>query len=434
MFNIVIYFFFILYFRISTNGVDETITAKNINHLSFAMGAHNSSQTIESNADADIRSLRRRMEEATGLDDDIINTPGIMHPKTGQILTVGEAIRLRVLDVRTGRFATQPDSKSGWVDIEQAVEKGLVDKSLADKLLEPCIVGDNGPQITLLEAIQKELLVAERGPMERIKVKTEDDIAGFSESLNSSEVRGEVFQVLNKKVTLDEKEMTVFDVAHQGNLDKINLAKDELQLLSKLNGLKPKNSLKCVLTKTLDTLKVKEDPRNDLPPEGWSLSEAIEQNLFDPISGVFIIPGTDRLVSFKECIDMRIINPDSAVVIDPNKPRVLTLKQALRKNILNATGHYQGCTMKEAIEGNFVCNPLTIEHIKEISPVKETAVEVKSGKRKFERSNSIMRPQFSVQESITEEDTADDVVQIRNVPCLPMSLLEPYATGMTLVT
>jgi len=398
------------------------------------MGAHNSSQMIESNTDADIRSLRRCMEEATGLDDDIINALGIVHPKTGKILTVGEAIRLRVLDVRTGRIATQPDSKSGWVDIEQAVEKGLVDKSLADKLLGPCIVGDNGPQMTLLEAIQKELLDAERGPMERIKVKNGDDIADFSESFNSSEVRGEVFQVLNKKVTLDEKEMTVLDVAHQGNLDKIDLAEDELQLLSKLNGLKPKNVLKTVLTKTLDALKIKEDdPKNDLPPEGWGLSEAIEQNLFDPVSGVFIIPGTDRLVSFKECIDMRIINPDSAVVIDPNKPRVLTLKQALRKNILNATGHYQGYTMKEAIDGNFVCDPLTVKR-SAILPIEQTPVEVKSGKRKVERSNSLMRPQFSVQESITEEEFVDDVVQKRNIPCLPMSLLEPCTTGMTSVT
>lgn len=410
--------------------MDETVIANNTNHQSSEMGARHSSQTVNSNADADIRSLCKRMEEATGLDDDIINAPGIVHPKTGKMLTVGEAIRLRVLDVRTGRIATQPDSKSGWVDIEQAVEKGLVDKNLADKLLGPCVVGGNGPQMTLLEAIQKELMDAERGPMERIKVKNEDHIDDFSESLNSSEVRGEVFQVLNKKVILNEKEMTVLDVAHEGNLDKINLAEDELQLLSKLNGLKPKNTLKVVLTKTLDALKIKDDPRIDLPPEGWSLSEAIEQNLFDPVSGVFIIPGTDRLVSFKECIDMRIINPDSAMVVDPNKPRVLTLKQALRKNFLDATGHYQGSSMKEAIEGNFVCNPSAIECT--TSPV-ETA-EVKSGKRKIERSNS-MRPQFFVQESITEEEM-DDVTQNEstNVPCLPISLLEPSTTGMTLVT
>lgn len=395
------------------------------------MGNHHSLPSVESsNADADIRSLRRRMEVANGMDDDIINALGIVHPKTGKVLTVGEAIRLRVLDVRTGRIATQPDSKSGWVDIEQAVEKGLVDKGLANKLLGPCVVGGNGPQMTLLEAIQKELLDAERGPVERIKVNIEDNNTDFCESLNSSEVRGEVFQVLNKRVTINDKEMTVLDVVHQGDLDKINLAEDELQLLSKLNVLKPKNSLKAVLTKTLDALRIKEDPRVDLPPEGWSLSEAIEQNLFDPVSGVFIIPGTDRLVSFKECIDMRIINPDSAVVVDPNKPRTLTLKQALRKNILDATGHYQGCTMKEAIESNLVCDPFAIECA--TSPVE--TVEVTSGKRKIERSNSL-RPQFFVQESITEEEL-DDVVQneSRNVPCLPLSLLEPCTTGMTLVT
>lgn len=419
------------YFRISTNGVDETLTAKSTSNQLSAMGGQHSSHTVVSNGDADIRSLRRRMEEATGMDDDIINAPGIVHPKTGKILTVGEAIRLRVLDVRTGRIATQPDSKSGWVTIEQAVEKGLVDKGLAEKLLGPCIVGDSGPKITLLEAIQKELLDAERGPVERIKVNNEDHIDDFSETLSSSEVRGEVFQVLNKKVTVNEKEMTVLDVAHQGNLDQIHLAEDELQLLSKLNGLKPKNTLKAVIAKTLDALKIKEEEtRTDLPPEGWSLSEAIEQNLFDPVSGVFIIPGTDRLVSFKECIDMRIINPDSAVVIDPNKPRTLTLKQALRKNILDATGHFQGNTMKEAIEGNYVCDPSAVE-LATISPVE--TVEVKSGKRKVERSNSL-RPSFLVQESITEEEIDDLQNENRFVPRLPVSILEPSTTGMTLVT
>lgn len=427
MFHILVYFFNHC-FRSSTS-VEKIITTENTNQLS-TMGSLHSSQTVNSNVDADIRSLRRRMEEVTGLDDDIINAPGIVHPKTGEILTVGEAIRLRVLDVRTGRIATQPDSKSGWVDIEQAVEKGLVDKGLADKLLGPCVVGENGPQMTLLEAIQKELLDAERGPVERIKVKNEDHSADFSETLNSSEIRGEVFQVLNKKVILNEKEMTVLDVAHQGNLDKINLTEDELQLLSKLNGLKPKNALKVVLTKTLDALKIREDPLIDPPSEGWSLSEAIEQHLFDPVSGVFIIPGTDRLVSFKECIDMRIINPDSAVVVDPLKPRILTLKQALKKNILDATGHYQKFTMKEAIEEKFVCDPLFIECA--TSPVE--TVELKSGKRKVERSINI-RPQFFVQESITEEEL-DDVIQneSRHLPCLPKSLLESSTSGITLVT
>jgi hypothetical protein len=284
--------------------------------------------------------------------------------------------------------------------------------------------------MTLLEAIQKELMDAERGPVERIKVKNEEYIADFSETLNSSEVRGEVFQVLNKKVTLNEKEITVLDAVHQGNIDKINLAEDELQLLSKLNGLKPKSALKVALTKTLDALKIKDDPRTDLPTEGWSLFEAIKQNLFDPESGVFIIPGTDRLVSFKECIDMRIINPDSAVVADPTKPRSLSLKQALKKDILDATGHYQGSTMKEAIEKSFVYDPSSIEYVS--SPVE--IVEVKGGKRKVERSNS-MRPQFFVQESITEEELEDFIHnEGRNVPSLPVSLLESSTTGITLVT
>ncbi|XP_028982177.1 microtubule-actin cross-linking factor 1 isoform X2 [Diachasma alloeum] len=95
----------------------------------------------------------------------------------------------------------------------------------------------------------------------------------------------------------------------------------------------------------------------ELPSEGWMLADAINQRLFDPITGLFIIPGTDRLVSFEECVKLEIINPDSAVVIDPNNGRKISLLRSLEKNILDSTGHYthpHKISMKEAINKGLV--------------------------------------------------------------------------------
>ncbi|XP_050545575.1 microtubule-actin cross-linking factor 1 isoform X5 [Daktulosphaira vitifoliae] len=409
--------------EISTNGVNgEQILAHKTNGLQATMGNHNTSlPAADSSASSDTRSIWQRMNEGGFADDDIINTPGIVHPKSGVVLTVGEAIRQRVLDVRTGRIATQPDLKSGWLDIEQAVEKGLMHRALAEKLLGPCIMSaeNGGPYMTLLEAIQKELLDAERGPMERIKVKNE-------ESLESSEVRGEIFQMLNKKVTVNNKEITVLDAIYRGHLDELQLDEEELLLLSKLNGLKPKSSIKALLTKTLDALKLNDDARIDVPFEGWGLFEAIEQNLLDPISGVFIVPGTDRLVSFKECIDLGIINSESAVVVDPKKARTLNLKQALRKNILDMTGHYRGTTMKEAIEAYFVCDPLAI-------PVFVELVEPQNNKHKKEYTSSV-KHSFVVQDSITEEEI-DDIDQYNYSSLIkPVVSISQFDYGMAGIT
>ena len=52
----------------------------------------------------------------------------------------------------------------------------------------------------------------------------------------------------------------------------------------------------------------------DPPPEGYTLKDAIDEELFDPVAGLFSIPGTDRETSFQECLELHIINGYSATV------------------------------------------------------------------------------------------------------------------------
>ena len=94
----------------------------------------------------------------------------------------------------------------------------------------------------------------------------------------------------------------------------------------------------------------------ELPPDGWYLKEAIEEKLYDPVMGLFTIPGTDRLVSFEECVNMGIIDPRSGEAIDPKSGRKISLMRAIEKGVLDSTGKYpdennteRRLTMKEAI-------------------------------------------------------------------------------------
>lgn len=123
---------------------------------------------------SDILTFKRvqRVEEGIGTNSaNIIDTPGILDPSTGQVLTVGDAIRLRILDVRSGKIAKSLDlkNKNNYVSIQEAVKLGLVNSSLANRLLGPCgiVEDDHKPQLSLLEAIQRELMDAERGPLDR---------------------------------------------------------------------------------------------------------------------------------------------------------------------------------------------------------------------------------------------------------------------------
>ncbi|XP_050079920.1 microtubule-actin cross-linking factor 1 isoform X37 [Anopheles maculipalpis] len=123
----------------------------------------------------EIRSLKRiqRTSEAVGTnngpdadelggDDNILNTPGIIDPSTGRTLTVGEAIRLRVLDVRSGLLNVSTTGER--ISLEEAALRKLIDPALVGKLLRPgAAVDRDGRPMSLLEVIQKEILEAENG-------------------------------------------------------------------------------------------------------------------------------------------------------------------------------------------------------------------------------------------------------------------------------
>lgn len=105
----------------------------------------------------------------------------------------------------------------------------------------------------------------------------------------------------------------------------------------------------------------------EMPSDGWFLSEAIKQKLFDPKTGLFVIPGTDRLVSFEECIKLQIINPHSVSVIDPQNDRKTSVIRSFEKRILDATGNYKAkkrfITMPDAISQGLIVleNPTEVD-------------------------------------------------------------------------
>ena len=115
-----------------------------------------------------------------------------------------------------------------------------------------------------------------------------------------------------------------------------------------------KSSTRSIPIKVEDT-----PPRSggyDPPPEGYSLKDAIDEKLFDPVDGLFKIPGTDRETSFRECLELNIINGFSATVF--HESAKYSLKTASERSILDTTGHYTfseaTITMKEAIDREFI--------------------------------------------------------------------------------
>ncbi|XP_034109846.1 dystonin isoform X28 [Drosophila albomicans] len=104
--------------------------------------------------------IRSNLKRLPGNGTSVLDIAGIRDPRTGRVLTIGEAIQLRILDVRTGEMLVG-DRR---ITLEQAADQGLIDEQLARQLLQPGAGRDGaGRELSLLEVIQREISEAESG-------------------------------------------------------------------------------------------------------------------------------------------------------------------------------------------------------------------------------------------------------------------------------
>ncbi|KPJ14035.1 Microtubule-actin cross-linking factor 1, isoform 4 [Papilio machaon] len=241
--------------------------------------------------------------------------------RSDSTITFGEAIQRGLIDENTQTFT---DPTTGTVfPIQQALDEGLLG------------VEKNEPRVARLsDRVSKKDLVP--GQVVELKITKKSfikDLPPSPESKLENDARPET-------IKSPEHVRTTFQPQH-------GITHEIKTVTSKSTSLEP----------TVTSLTIKKNTI-ELPNGGWSLKEAIQQNLFDPSTGMFVIPGTDRVLDLEEALKLNIINPESAKVIDPKTKKELTLNKALTLHILDSTGRYKYVTeiitMKEAIERKFV--------------------------------------------------------------------------------
>ncbi|KMR05210.1 bullous pemphigoid antigen isoforms 6 9 10, partial [Lasius niger] len=290
---------------------------------------------------SELRDLRRvpRVDDGGVIGaENVIDVRGIVDPSSGEVLTVGEAIRLRILDVRNGRIVTSSDGRTS-VSIEEAARDGIIDIALANRLLGPCgVKSEEGRRVSLLEAIQRELCDAERADIaDRVKVTTVrgDNGAG------SGAVAG----------------VSVVDAMKQGLLDP---ATGEVVVENGERISIEEAYSRGYLTKVDVTVRVS---RNAI-----ALSDAISQGLVDDRSGRVVDRITGESYPLDEAIDKGIVDPKVREIVDTRDDIKVTVAEAMKRGILNAkSGRYMhGLSMeklpfKEARRRQLIVKPMTLK-------------------------------------------------------------------------
>ncbi|XP_072947987.1 uncharacterized protein shot isoform X1 [Epargyreus clarus] len=242
--------------------------------------------------------------------------------RSDTIITFAEAVRMGLIDESTQTFT---DPTTGTVfPIQQALDEGLLG------------VEKDEPRVARIsDRVTKRELVP--GQVVELKITKKSYIKDLPPSPESK------LQHDNRPETVKSPDYVVRETTRP----REDITREFRTVTSKSIVNEPSVTSLTIKKNTIE-----------LPNGGWTLKEAIQQNLFDPSTGLFIIPGTDRVLDLKEAIDLNIINPESAKVVDPKSKKDVMLNKALDLHIIDNTGHYRyqtyTLTMKESIERKFI--------------------------------------------------------------------------------
>lgn len=207
-----------------------------------------------------------------------------------------------------------------------------------------------------------------------------------------------------------------FDQTHEVSHDLKSPLRDEKQDMEVITSVTPTTNRTSEIMKFIENERVFTNKQVfELPTDGWTLAEAIDRKLLDSVTGLFIIPGTDRLVSFEECINLQIINPSSGFVIDHTNGRKVSLVRSLEKNILDSTGHYcypQKISMKEAIANGLII--LEGESSKDSDSTNQRLLQITrvSGKPDKVELTHVGDPSQQMEIKVSDEMSMPDPVQV----------------------
>ena len=315
-----------------------------------------------------------------------------------ELLTLNEALDQGIINLTNEYLNVETNEK---MSIHEAVDQGFISSVSQKSIFDIDGFKDphSGDFVSLNIALSKDLLVRSNDSFKFDSGKNK--LVKIPEGIEQDLIRPEVIEMLNRKIGVfndQNEELSVFDLVLHDLIDpKTGYLLDtnkttivplnqaiEKEIITPEGALLLSSLLNITLTTETVTKFVKryitiantqvgdfseplvQDSETimtssttkqvfEIPSNGWFLIDAIEQNVFDPETGVFTIPSTDRLVIFEECISLGLINPKSLIVIDPkyNQERI-SVHRAFEKRTLDTTGHYRSkdgwITMAKAIE------------------------------------------------------------------------------------
>ncbi|CAH2057366.1 unnamed protein product, partial [Iphiclides podalirius] len=220
-----------------------------------------------------------------------------------------------------GRLLSSPETRQ-TMTIEQAAKEGLIDPKLAARLTGPCGMTEDGNEVTLLEAIQRELYDAEQGLTDPAEKRIKVTVEGMPDKLEISEV----------------EQQSVFD--DQSALEPVQVIPGVI--------FDPATALVISTTSGISE----------------TILEAIDRGVVASNTVKVLEPRTQERISIKEAVERGIIDKRTGEYKDISGKK-LTLSEATKVGLVAVLGAPLVAASKviQVVKNTMIADPTTGENI-----------------------------------------------------------------------
>ena len=317
-----------------------------------------------------------------------LNVSAILNSKTGRKVTLTEAIKTGVLDVKSGTIVDSRTNEK--MTLKEAVTKRYISNDLYKQLASSCGIVDpySGEDCTLLQAIQKDLFNPEnstvkdtrsgkfvsleqavsnsllsrvdadniRGEGSSVTFITQSQAVFNDQDLKSSTKRLGLGEIIERGWYVPEsgkivdpitgREITILDACDKGfinpNKEEINdsQSKKQMSLIEAVSqGVIDPESGKYVNKSNNQKLSLDEAFQRKLISSPFTLSRALSEGVILD-NGRVQDPETGRTLSFQDALDTGIIDFDSKCVVDALTGEVLSVSEAIELGLVDSKGFF----------------------------------------------------------------------------------------------
>ncbi|XP_076364796.1 plectin-like isoform X2 [Tachypleus tridentatus] len=251
--------------------------------------------------------------------DYITTVKGIVNPKTRELLTMAEAIRLGILNIESAQYT---DVRSGkLMNLPDAVSKGLIDDDFVNRVTESCGIIDlkTGVELTLIEAIQKGLFDPDKGHF--LDPKNGRPIT-FAEAVRMGVITEDGVRTLIERKIYKIFRLTIVEAIKKG-------------LLNPHTGqfLDPKTN-QCM------TLKEAFEKEFLVHMPVWSegglpLTDAIDRGMVNDEGGQIVDEDSGEKFNIEQAVLRSVIRNNVSEVVNTESGEILCVPEALSQNVIN---------------------------------------------------------------------------------------------------